>query len=329
MRASQALASRVPWALPLSSFCFGALSFFLVQRSESLARYIALIALAGWPWLLAEAWLGRWAVHRSGGALSIATVRFVTQQIQQEILFFALPMLVGATVLAPGQLLFVGATALIATLICIDPIYQRWICPHAGISSALHAFCTFIAALVVLPVVLHLPLEKAFPLATGITAISLLASLPRMLSTASDMRWKLIGISALPASLALLWAAQSWVPPAGFWVQGARISDHIDGLEPGAEITHIRVDDLKAHGALAYVAVRAPLGLEQAVRFDWHHRQRRVDRIAAQIEGGVDTGFRTFSRKLNFPQDPTGDWRVDLRTPQGQLIARMRFEVGD
>ena len=41
----------------------------------------------------------------------------------------------------------------------------------------------------------------------------------------------------------------------------------------------------------------------------------------------VGNGWRTFSRKRVFPQDALGRWTVDVRTPQGQLIERMRFTV--
>ena len=45
------------------------------------------------------------------------------------------------------------------------------------------------------------------------------------------------------------------------------------------------------------------------------------------VYGGGKTGWRTWSRKRNFPEDPRGDWRVDLETPDGQLIERLEFRV--
>lgn len=321
------LLDRLPWLLPVFSFGLGWLSFFLVQRGEGLARGIAVIALLGWPWLLAENALGRWAVARSGGRLSLGAVRFVTQQIQQEILFFALPFLLGATQLDAGQILFVAGAVTAAVLTTIDPIYLHRVAPHAGLSSAFHAYCTFIAALVVLPVVLHLPLDRALPLAMAITALSLALSLPRMLLATDSLRWRLTGCGALLLSLVLLWALRSWIPPAGLWVREARITPWIKERRPGPALQEIEATRLLGEGMAAFVAVRAPLGLEQAVYFEWRHEGEVVDRIPADIEGGREAGFRTYSRKQNFPEDPRGRWRVDLRTPQNQLIARLRFSV--
>ena len=316
---------RVPWLLPTVSFSIGWLSFFLFQRGEGLARGIAIIALVGWPWLLAENLLGRWVVARSNGRLSIGAVRFVTQQIQQEILFFALPFLFGAMVLEPGQMLFVAGAAVIAILVSIDPIYLKRIAPHAGWSSALHAYCTFIAALVVLPVALHMPLDQALPLAMAITAGSLLLSLPRMLMAAPSNKLRLFGCAALAAIFPLMWASRAAIPPAGLWVREARVAHFVANLEPGPAVKSFGPGALQSSGAVAFVAVRAPTGLSQAVVFDWHLEGALIDRIPAEISGGREGGFRTYSRKQNFPAESRGNWRVDLRTPQGQLIARMRF----
>ncbi len=327
LQAANRFLDRYPWLMPSVSFSVGWVSFFLFQRGESLARGIAVIALLGWPWLFAENLIGRWVVARSNGRLSVSAVRFVTQQIQQEILFFAVPFLFGAMVLEPGQMLFVGVAAVVAILVSLDPIYLHRIAPHAGLSSALHAYCTLIAALVVLPVALHIPLDEALPLSMAITALSLLLSLPRMLIAAPNNRARLLGCAVLAAVFPLTWASRAMIPPAGLWVREARITDRIDGLEPGRAIPVFGTGSLHLNGSVAFVAVRAPTGLSQEVVFDWHREGELIDRIPAQISGGREAGFRTYSRKQNFPEDSRGHWRVDLRTPQGQLIARMRFEV--
>jgi hypothetical protein len=228
-------------------------------------------------------------------------------------------------VLEPGQMMFVAGAALVAILVSIDPVYLRRIAPHAGLSSALHAYCTFIASLVVLPVALHMPLDQALPLSMAITAGSLMLSLPRMLMAASTVKLRLIGSAALVAIFPLMWAARAAIPPAGLWVREARVAQGIVDLEPGPAVENFGPGELTNTGAVAFVAVRAPTGLSQAVVFDWHLEGALIDRIPAEISGGREAGFRTYSRKQNFPAESRGHWRVDLRTPQGQLIARMRF----
>ena len=54
-----ALVNRLPWLLPTVSFAAGWIGFLLVRRGEDVARIVALLALAGWFWLLLEPWIRR------------------------------------------------------------------------------------------------------------------------------------------------------------------------------------------------------------------------------------------------------------------------------
>jgi hypothetical protein len=45
------------------------------------------------------------------------------------------------------------------------------------------------------------------------------------------------------------------------------------------------------------------------------------------VRGGRREGYRTWSRKTTFPQNPVGRWTVDVMTTSGQLIGRLRFRV--
>ena len=321
--------NRHPLLLPIGSFAFGIGSFLLVQRGEHLARVMAVIALLGWPWLLAEGALGRWIARRSRGRLPVATARFLTQQAQQELLFFSLPFLFTAMQWVPGQMLFVALASLLAIASALDPVYWHRIAPNAALSMGFHAGCTFVAALVILPIAVHLPAETALPIAFGITGLTLLVSLPHLIRSTDDPRSRRRRLAygvLIALLLATGWLLRAAIPPAGLWVRDARITGQISDNTPGPAVTSVDQAAL-ADGLIAFVAVRAPQGLSQAVIFEWWHDGAIVDRIPAQISGGREAGFRTYSRKLNFGAAPAGQWRVDLRTPQDQLIARRVFEV--
>src|SRR5262249_110476 len=154
-----------------------------------------------------------------------------TQQIEQEILFFALPFLYASAQFVPGHIVFLAIATVIAVLTTVDPVYFHRIAPHAGFASALHAYCTFIAALVVLPVAAHIPLDQALPLAMGITVATLIASIPRMLAASARPSVRVAGLVVLPLALLIAWVLHSWIPPAGLWVRDARITDRVENLE--------------------------------------------------------------------------------------------------
>ena len=322
---AQQLHARLPWLLPLLSFSAGWLGFVLVQRSAELARMVALIALIGWPWLLLEPLLRRPLERRYGRRLVAPASNFVTQSLQQELLFFSLPFLIGASQLTPGHILFCALTIGAALIATADPIYHRLVARRPARRLAFHAFCSWIAALVLLPMVLKLPLEQALPLSLVSVGVWLLITAPALLAALRTPRQRLcwsIGLIAVPL---LLWSARAQVPAAGLSVTDARITRSIEQLTPGPAVERVAAAEL-SQGIVAFVAIRAPLGLHQGVVFEWHHGDS-VERIAADIRGGSGSGWRTWSRKRVFPRDALGPWRVDVVTPQGQLLQRLTFNV--
>jgi hypothetical protein len=321
------LLDRYPWLLPLGSFVAGAGSYFMVRRGEGLARMIAVVALLGWPWLLVQGWLHRWLLRRFNSRWTPYALQMITQSLQQEVLFFSLPFVIGATQPDWGQWLFTSLAVLAALISTLDPIYEKRIAQRPTLGLLFHAYVSFVCALVVIPIALKVQLENALPLALAITGVWLLLGLPRVWADLVTPRARLIGLAALAVAPVLLWLLRSHVPPAGLSVTEARIAQQIQGLDPGPAVNQFSVTALRASGAVAFVAIRAPMGLEQSVVFQWVQNGKKLDRIPAEIHGGGKTGWRTWSRKRNFPEDPRGDWRVDLETPDGQLIERLEFRV--
>jgi MFS family permease len=76
--------------------------------------------------------------------------------------------------------------------------------------------------------------------------------------------------------------------------------------------------------------VFAPAKLETDIVHVWQYYDDSEKRwiafnpITLRIEGGREGGFRTYSVKENvFP----GRWRVDVKTPRGQIIGRLAFDI--
>jgi hypothetical protein len=321
------LSSGVRWLLPVASFAAGWLSFVMVQRGVDVARLIALLALLGWPWLLIEPWARRRLENRKP-RMGNFVVNFVSQSLQQELLFFSLPLLIGATQLDAGQIAFTGIACAAALVSTIDPLYERWIAARAARRMLFHAYCSWIAALVVLPMVLLLPVERALPISLAAVVVWLVLTLPLSLRSLRRPRSKAAWTASVLLVPLLLWAVRGQVPAAGFVVTQAVITQSIEQLTPGAPVRTLARGDL-ARGVIAFAAIRAPAGLVQQVVFEWRHGGEG-ERIVEAIHGGVaGGGFRTYSRKQKFPEDAAGLWTVDVMTPQKQLLKRLRFWVVD
>jgi hypothetical protein len=51
--------------------------------------------------------------------------------------------------------------------------------------------------------------------------------------------------------------------------------------------------------------------------------------IELAINGGREQGYRAWSHKRNFPDDPSGERRIDIMTDGGQRLGLIRFTVSD
>jgi hypothetical protein len=315
---------RVPWLIPTISFVSGVIGFVMVKRGAELARVVAVIALVGWVWLLIEPLVRRYLESRRSGIGKFVS-NFLTQSLQQEVLFFSLPFLFGSIQPDVGQVAFLAIVACAALLTTLDPIYERWIAARAATRLLFHAYCSLIAAVVVVPMVVHLSLEQALPLSLGAVGVWLLLTAPMSLRSLRSTRHKVIWVTCSLLAPLLIWVLRAHVPPAGLAVTQAVIAQSITDRTPGPAVRTLTTAELGA-GVVAFAAIRAPSGVAQSIVFEWRYR-REVERITAEIHGGNDSGWRTYSRKESFPAGAQGRWTVDVRTPQGQLLKRMQFVV--
>lgn len=82
--------------------------------------------------------------------------------------------------------------------------------------------------------------------------------------------------------------------------------------------------------AYVYAAIFAPTGLTTDLVHEWQQYStttkswQTVDVIRFPIKGGRDGGYRTYTAKTSID---AGDWRVNVRTTEGQLIGRVDFTV--
>jgi hypothetical protein len=315
---------RVPWLIPAVSFVSGAIGFAMVKRGADLARVIAMIALAGWLWLLIEPLVRRHLERRRAGIGKFLS-NFLTQSLQQEMLFFSLPFLFGSTQRDAGQIGFLMVAIVAALLTALDPLYERWVAARAATRLLFHAYCSLIAAVVVLPMVVHLSLERALPFALGAVGVWLLLTAPMALRSLQSLKLKAAWIACSLIAPVLVWTLRAHIPPAGLVVTQAVVTQSIDDLTPGPPMKSLTSAQLGS-GVIAFIAVRAPSGVAQSIVFDWRHRGSS-EIITSEIHGGNTSGWRTYSRKQVFPEDSRGRWFVDIRTPQGQLLKRLQFSV--
>ncbi|SDH32647.1 Protein of unknown function [Pseudomonas benzenivorans] len=323
-----ALIQRHPRLLALFGFVSGLASFILVKRQAELAQVLALVMLLSWLWLILENILRERIARWFGIELPTPLLRYATQMIHQESLFFVLPFFFITTTWNSGQALFSGLLAGAALVSIIDPLYNRWLAPRRWLFLIYHSLTLFALLLTALPIILKLTTLQSYRLALVAAA---LLSFPSLFGIIRVQRWWR-GLLLLGLSLALAtggWLARVWVPPATLWLNEVALSTRFDprSRAPGTRLQQLDVELLRAQGLFAYTAINAPRGLDERIYHVWRHDGREVERIALDIHGGREQGYRAWTHKQNFPADPVGRWQVQVVTEAGQLIGVLRFRV--
>ncbi|MFZ3205305.1 MAG: DUF5924 family protein, partial [Pseudomonas sp.] len=86
-----ALIQRNPGLVAIFGFASGLASFLLVERQAELAQVLATVMLVSWLWLILEKILREQIARWFGFELPPPLLRYATQMIHQESLFFVLP----------------------------------------------------------------------------------------------------------------------------------------------------------------------------------------------------------------------------------------------
>ena len=254
-------------------------------------------------------------------------LRYATQMIHQESLFFVLPFFFVTTTWNSGQLVFTGLLGAAGLISIIDPLYYKWLAPRRWLFLALHTLTLFAALLTALPIILHLTTSQSFKLAL-VTAM--LLSFPSLASSFPIQHWRR-GIMLVVLTLAVGasgWMLRSWVPPATLWMTDVAVSTQLENRTPGKSLSEVKASEIRA-GLYAFTAINAPRGLNERIYHVWQFNGKEVDRIALDIHGGRKEGYRAWTHKQNFPANPVGRWQVRVLTEDGQVIGVLRFRVVD
>jgi len=322
--------NRYPWIIPLFGFVSGVASFFLVERKqEQFAQIISVLMLVSWVWLSVENLLQRGISHWFGIKVPPVVLRYVNQLVHQESLFFVIPFFFITTAWNSGQLVFTSLLIVAAFISLVDPVYYHWLAPRRWLYFSFHGITLFAALLTALPLIFHLTTSKSYLWALGVAAV---LSSPGIARSFSESWWKRIPIMLLiiTGTFGLGLAVRHWIPPASIWLTQVAITDHIDNnsRSPSKKLNVITSEQLHA-GVYAYTAIHAPRGLRERIYHAWYQDGKEFDKIALDISGGNDEGYRSWSHKMNFPKDAAGNWQIRVETEARQVLGILRFQVVD
>ena len=315
------------WAVSVASLVAGLAALFVFRRGvPHVAWIVGYIVLL---WLLFTVLTQtRARLEARGGRLVVAAADYTIQTLYHGLLLFVLPGYIASTTVDGITLPFLVVLAGAALLTTVDPWYRALVHPQPALARLFFAFAIFAGLNLALPLLGVAP-AWAVP---GSAALAGLALLPAWVG--GGRGWRRAATSAglsAAAAAGLAWLALPAIPPAPLHLVHATLARGVENLEPVDPTGGvIRASTLAAWGALvAYTPVAAPAGLRQPIVHRWRRDGRVVTtvRLPGPVLGGRAAGFRTYSRKSDFPPDPGGRWSVDVLTASGQLIGRLRFTI--
>ena len=326
---SSAFAWIAEWGVSFASLTGGVFTLFVFRRGLPnvawIVGYLLLLclvfaALVELRQPLAES-------GRRSRRLVVTAADYTIQTLYHGLLLFVLPAYYASVTLTSLNVVFFGFLVLLAILATFDPWYRVIVHPRPWLGYVFFVMSIFAALNVALPLV-GLPPFWALMASAFVASLAITPVVRR----AGGRTWKgalRVTVALGIAAAALAAVGRAWIPPAPLFMARAAIMwdlPDLDNIE--ALPTTISADEVKQRGLVAYTAIYAPAGLRQSVRHVWRHRGRVIETVAlAPVLGGRREGYRTYSRKTSFPDEPEGRWSVDVVTASGQLIGRLRFRI--
>lgn len=315
------------WGISVASLLSGLAALVIFRRGVPHVAWIVGYVVVLWL-LVTVLSQARERLEARGRRRVVSAGEYTIQTLYHGLLLFVLPGYLASTTFDAVTLPFFLVLAAAALLTAVDPWYRAVVHPYPSVARAFFAFSLFAGLNVALPLV-GVPPAWALLGAAGLAGLALApVYLRREGGWQGAAAWA--GLSAAVA-VAAAWLLLPAIPPAPLHLARPTIARAVLDLEPVDPVGwRVSAPTLADWGGLvAFTPVYAPAGLRQPIVHRWRHEGRVVTevRLPTPVTGGRTAGFRTYSRKTDFPADPRGRWTVDVVTASGQLVGRLRFTV--
>ena len=314
------------WGISIASAIGGLLTLFVFRRGLPHVSLIVGYLLLLWILVavLVQARDTLAASERLTHRFALTATEYLVQTLYHGVLLFLLPAYWAATTLTSWNVIFFLLLLALTLLATVDPWYRAIVHPRPWVGYIFFVVSLFGALNLALPLV-GAPPAWALVTSAWLATVALTPAVCR----ARAWSWKRgLAVTALVGVLVAVGASyvRIAIPPAPLFLAESRIAwdiGTIHSLEPPSPIPAAA---LQGQGLVAHTAIYAPAGLRTPVQHVWRQNGVIINVIPLTVQGGRQQGYRTFSRKHAFPDNPAGRWTVDVMT-SGQLIGRVRFRV--
>jgi hypothetical protein len=321
-----ALAFLRVWGVSIASAVGGLLTLFVFRRGLPHVSVIVGYLLLLWILVavLVQSREALAASERRTHRLVLTATEYTVQTLYHGVLLFLLPAYYAATTFTSYNVFFLILLVTLTLLATVDPWYRVLVHPRPWMGYVFFVVSIFGALNLALPLV-YIPPAWALLASAWLTTVALTPTVRRARGWVWPLAFSVTALVGFVVAAGVVYVRVA-IPPAPLFLAGSRLAwdtGTIESLEPPSPIPAAA---LQTQGLVAHTAIYAPAGLRTPVQHVWRQNGVIINVIPLTVEGGRQQGYRTFSRKLAFPERPAGRWTVDVMT-RGQLIGRVRFRV--
>lgn len=234
--------------------------------------------------------------------------------------------------------------AILATLMVLNDVFRTYYL-RPLVQVSVYFFILFSFSAIVLPFAFSALGPKVFLLSGGVSVVAILLFAflleqlnPRLKVERRRFGFFLLAIFSTVTGLYFL----NVIPPIPLALRDAAVA-HSVARSGGSYTLTVEEESLWqkfipgetihiANGARVYVytAIFAPDGFATDIVHHWQYFDEdrgawvTRDRLSFVVTGGARRGYRGYSFKATVSP---GRWRVDVETPRGQVVGRIRFRV--
>jgi hypothetical protein len=242
--------------------------------------------------------------------------------LYQNVLFYLVPVWAASATWPSSNVIFPLLLGVMAFFSCFEYPY-RAVVLERPLGLGVFSGVTMFAALVpVATVLLELPLRVSMLSCAAVASIAASAAViaARRTDRLRGLLWFILAIGLSTGSMVLV---APYLPPVPVVCAQTAAGTAIQDRQLLGQSDHFQAEVQRVY---AWFRVAAPARWKQPVQFQWYRNEDPSGGpLDHELSGGRETGFRTWTYR-NAPG--TGDWRVDMITDSGQLVGRVRFQVG-
>lgn len=317
------------WIHSTYALTLGVFIVIYARKGFDHARWLLLTLSIVWLLFLV---FYRIAHHDFGNATAGQKARFLVmtyamKNMYQGMLFFMVPFYWESTTLSSSNRWFVVVIGLCAILSTFDIVFDHFLMKRRWLASTFYGWTMFACLNLAIPALLpSVRTIVTLMCAAAITVIAF-ASLNIPLRTFVRLRTLALVLPAAGLAAAVVYLGRSVIPPVPLHITSYAVSPLlVDGDKPAMAVTAIHQSLVKDLHCETIVA--APGGIGDEITHVWRHNGEPLDVVTVRpLPTGEDGKVAFRSKVRSVPEDPTGDWSVDVLTSDGQLVGRATFRV--